>query len=196
LNDDRELQIAYEAKSDKDTIINLTNHSYFNLNGCGSIEDHLLTLMASEFTPVDSAMVPTGELDSVTGTPFDLRENVRIGKNIHQSDPQLQLAAGFDHNFVLGNAQGHLVHAATLSDSDSGRMMQVWTTEPGIQFYSGNRLAAPIAGKRGNIYGRRSGLCLETQHFPDSPNHDNFPSTVLKAQHSYKTLTIYKFSLS
>jgi aldose 1-epimerase len=195
LNDDRELHIDYEAYSDKDTIINLTNHSYFNLNGSGSIEDHFLALMASEFTPIGSGMVPTGELQLVAGTAFDFRENVQIGNNIDQTHPQLERAAGFDHNFVLDrNGEGYLVHAASLSAPASGRIVQVWTSEPAIQFYSGNRLEAPIVGKGGKVYGRRSGLCLETQHFPDSPNHQHFPSTVLKAQGLYKTLTIYKFS--
>ena len=157
LNDDRELRIDYKAHSDRDTIINLTNHSYFNLNGSDSIEDHFLELMASEFTPVGPGLVPTGDLQPVAGTAFDFRKSVQIGNNIDQADPQLQQAVGFDHNFVLDrNGQGGLTLAATLSAPASGRVVQVWTTEPGIQFYSGNRLDAAIVGKGGKVYGRRS----------------------------------------
>ena len=197
LDDNRELAIGYEARTDKDTVINLTNHMYFNLKGSGNVEGHFLTLNSSRFTPVNSEMIPTGELLSVANTPFDFREHTGIRANINLSHIQLRLGGGFDHNWVLDrNDKELLFHAATLSEPDTGRNLQVWTTEPGIQFYSGNRLDATILGKKDKSYGARSGLCLETQHFPDSPNHPNFPSTVLRVQDSYRSTTIYKFGAS
>lgn len=197
LTNHNELKIEYTATTDKATVLNLTNHSYFNLAGPGGsdILQHQLTLHANQFTPVDSGLIPTGELRGVQRTPFDFRQPTAIGARIDQEDEQLKLGKGYDHNFVLNNKKrGSLALAARVAELASGRVMEVWTTEPGIQFYSGNFLDGTIHGKGGQVYQRRSGLCLETQHFPDSPNHPNFPSTVLKPGERYQTTTIYKFS--
>lgn len=197
LTDSNELKIDYAAKSDKDTIINLTNHSYFNLagQGTGDILQHQLQLHASRFTPVDRTLIPTGELRSVKGTPFDFSVPTAIGARISQDDEQLKLGLGYDHNFVLDKeGSQHPAVAASVYEPGSGRVLEVWTTEPGIQFYSGNMLKGTSRGKGGKLYPARSGFCLETQHFPDSPNKPAFPSTVLKAGASFQSSTIYRFS--
>jgi len=196
LNADRQLTIEYQARSDQDTIINLTNHSYFNLRGSGDILDHELMLAADCFTPVDANLIPTGEIRPVNGTPFDFRRPTPIGARIDCVNQQLLLAGGYDHNWVLKpSADNALCHAADLYEPVSGRHLAVWTTEPGIQFYSANKLDEP-AGRHATHYRHRHGLCLETQHYPDSPNHPSFPSTVLRAGSTFRSTTIYKFSAS
>lgn len=197
LTDDNELDIAYEASTDKETILNLTNHAYFNLSGEGdsTILDHELTIHADKITPVNETLIPTGKLQDVTNTPFDFRQSTRIGARIEADDQQLKRGKGYDHNFVLNNQKG-LKNAAEVYSPKTGIVMAVLTEEPGIQFYSGNFMEGgqPI-GKGGKDYGHRSAFCLETQHFPDSPNQPNFPSTVLIPGNTYKTKTVYKFSL-
>ncbi len=183
LNDDSELRIEYQARSDKDTIINLTNHSYFNLAGGGTILDHELKLYANSFTPVSDDLIPTGEIQPVDGTQMDFRTGRVIGNG------------GYDHNFVLDDWKpGSIRSVALLRDPKSGRVLEVLTTEPGIQFYSGNFLDGSLKGKGGVAYQRYAGLCLETQHFPDTPNHPNFPTTVLRAGERYHQLTVYRFT--
>jgi aldose 1-epimerase len=196
LTDKNELRIDYEAQTDQPTVINLTHHSYFNLSAAGSddILGHVLTLFADQFTPVDSRLIPTGELRSVRGTPMDFTRPTEIGARIEQDDEQLIIGKGYDHNWVLNKKAGQLILAARVMESKSGRTMEVYTTEPGIQFYSGNFLDDRIAGKDGPIYRHRGGFCLETQHFPDSPNRPEFPSTVIEPGVKYRSTTIYRFS--
>jgi aldose 1-epimerase len=193
-----ELRIDYAATTDKDTVVNLTNHSYFNLSGDArkEIVDHQLLLRAPQFTPVESTLIPTGELHAVHGTPFDFTKLTVIGARINQDDEQLKFGKGYDHNWVLERAEkGGLQLAAEVFEPTSGRVLEVLTTEPGIQFYSGNFLDGTAKGKGGQLYGHRTGLCLETQHFPDSPNHPKFPSTVLKPGESYRSSTVLHFSV-
>jgi aldose 1-epimerase len=194
LTDSNELKIEYAASTDKDTVVNLTNHSYFNLNGSGDILGHLLMLNASRFTPVDSGLIPTGEMKAVAGTPFDFQKATAIGERIEQNDEQLKLGKGYDHNWVLNQKGPELSLAARVEEPSTGRVMEVWTTQPGIQFYTGNFLDGTIKGKGGKVYARRSALCLETQHFPDSPNKPKFPSALLKPGMEFKSTTVYKFA--
>jgi len=192
-----ELRIEYFAKADKETVVNLTNHSYFNLSGDPrqEITGHDLELNASRFTPVNAVLIPTGELRSVEGTPFDFRKPTAIGARIGAADEQLKFGRGYDHNWVLDRTgDGGVQAAARVTEAKSGRVLEVLTTEPGIQFYSGNFLDGTIRGKDGQAYAHRTGLCLETQHFPDSPNHANFPSTVLKPGQTYHSETIFRFT--
>jgi len=191
------LEIEYQAMSDQDTIINLTNHSYFNLKGAGEgdILQHVLRLNADRFTPVNAALIPTGELRPVAGTPFDFREPTAIGARIDEKDEQLLIAKGYDENFVLSGSEGTLKLAATLGEPQTGRSLEVWTTEPGLQLYSGNFLRGDLSDHNGRPFVSHGGLCLETQHFPDSPNHPDFPSTLLKRGETFSSRTIYRFGV-
>ena len=184
---DNELRVDYRATTDRDTIVYLTNHSYFNLRGAGTILDHELTLNADHFTPVSEDLIPTGEIKSVAGTPMDFRNGKTIGSDIND------VAGGYDHNFVLNDWDGTVRQAARLYEPVSGRVLEILTTEPGMQFYSGNFLDGSFTGKNGFVYEKYTGLCLEPQHFPDAPNHPNFPSTVLRAGKEYKHTSIYRF---
>ena len=195
LRDDNTLSIEFQAHTTTATVVNLANHAYFNLSGnpATPVLDHLLTVNADEFTPVDASLIPTGELRPVAGTPFDFRPPARIGSRIGTDDEQLRLGHGYDHNWVLNKSQsGGLSLAATLTDPATGRTLEVRTTQPGIQFYSGNFLNGSSAGN-GSVFQYRTGLCLETQHFPDSPNHSAFPSTTLHSGETYQETTVLAF---
>ena len=208
LTDKNEFIFDYQATTDRPTPVNLTQHSYFNLagDGKGDILGHVVTLNADRFTPVDSTLIPTGEVKSVAGTPFDFRTSTAIGARIDRNDEQLRYGRGYDHNFVLnkggnggrggkGGIEGDLTLAAHVYEPTTGRVMEVSTTEPGLQFYSGNFLDGTLRGKHGVVYGHRSGFAMETQHFPDSPNKPAFPSTILRPGEEYRSRTIYRFGV-
>ncbi len=198
LTDTNELKIVYWATTDKTTVVNLTHHSFFNLKGAGNgtINDHLLLINAPYYTPVDKGLIPTGDIATVEDTPMDFREITTIGKRVNKDFEQLQFGLGYDHNWVLNqNLEGYN-YAAKVIEPISGRTMEVFTNEPGLQFYGGNFLDGSIIGKEDKPYNHRTAFCLETQHFPDSPNKEHFPSTVLKPGEEYHSICIYKFSIT
>jgi aldose 1-epimerase len=192
-----ELVVEYHATADQPTPVNLSQHTYFNLagEGSGNILQHVLTVRADRYTPVDTTLIPTGKLASVAGTPFDFRVPTAIGARIDQAHPQLHRGKGYDHNFVLSRTGPGLFHAVHLAEPKTGRTLDISTTEPGLQFYSGNFLDGTITGKAGHVYAHRSGIVLETQHFPDSPNQPRFPSTILRPGQEYRSQTVFAFGV-
>jgi aldose 1-epimerase len=194
LFDNNELRIEYHARTDKDTIVNLTNHSYFNLAASGSILEHHLEINAEQFTPISPDLIPTGEIADVDDTPMDFRRSTPIGARIDAPFEQLGFVQGYDHNFVLRGSGAELRRAAKVYEPGSGRSLEVLTTQPGLQFYSGNFLDGSLSGKGGAVYHKHAGLCLETQHFPDSPNHPNFPSVVLRPGEEFNQIAVWRFT--
>ena len=194
LAEDNTLRLEYTAVTDKDTPVNLTQHTYFNLRGRGDVLGHVLQIPADRFTPVDSTLIPNGELRPVAGTPFDFRQPTAIGARIGSTDPQLEFGKGYDHNWVLTKIAGALTVVATVYEPETGRVLEVSSTEPGVQFYSGNFLDGKSVGKGGWAYAVHDGLALEPQHFPDSPNEPGFPSTILKPGQTYRHTLVYRFS--
>ncbi|HEY8513433.1 MAG TPA: aldose epimerase family protein [Cyclobacteriaceae bacterium] len=197
LTHDNKLSIDYRATTDKPTVVNLTNHTYFNLTGDAKrdILDHELILHATQYIPVDKGLIPIGKLEDVAGTPFDFREAHKIGERIDADHPQIVNGIGYDHCWVITGNAGELRLGATVYEPQSGRVMEMYTTEPGVQFYSGNFLNGNTRGKGGKMYNKRDGFCLETEHFPDSPNQPSFPSTVLRPGEEYRSRTVYAFSV-
>ena len=194
LTEDNALRLEYTATTDKDTLVNLTQHSYFNLRGHGDVLGHELQINAREFTPVDGTLIPTGELRPVAGTPFDFRQPTAIGARIGQDDGQLKFGQGYDHNWVITKPRGALAVIATVYETETGRLLELSSTEPGVQFYSGNFLDGTDKGKGGQVYAQHAGLALEPQHFPDSPNRSNFPSVVLQPGKTYHNTIVYHFT--
>ena len=188
------LKISYAATTDKPTVVNLTNHAYFNLAGGGSILNETIAIRASKYTPVDSGLIPTGKLAPVAGTPFDFTKPTPIGSRINANDDQLKIAGGYDHNWVLNAPYSLATPAATVTDSTTGRILKVYTTEPGVQFYTGNFLDGTLKGVNNTVYNKNFGLCLETQHYPDSPNQPTFPTTTLLPGHTMHSTTIFEFT--
>jgi aldose 1-epimerase len=195
LTPDNALKLEFTATTDKDTVINLTQHSYFNLAGKGDILNHVVTIPADKFTPVDSTLIPTGELKPVEGTPFDFRTPTAIGARINQDDQQLKFGGGYDHNWVINKQMGQLTLMGRVHEPSTGRVLEVFSTEPGLQFYTGNFLDGKLTGIGGWVYQFRNGFCMEAQHYPDSPNQPNFPSVVLKPGQVYRNTIMFKFSV-
>lgn len=196
LTDDNALEIEYEADTDKKTVLNLTNHAYWNLSGDATktINHHELMINGHHYTPVDAGLIPTGEMPEVTGTPFDFTSLVAIGKSVNEENEQLAFGKGYDHNWVLNSSEDELGFAAKVVEPASGRVMEIYTSEPGLQFYGGNFLDGTLTGKYGQTIMHRSAFCLETQHYPDSPNQENFPSVIVNPNEKYSTKSVYKFS--
>jgi aldose 1-epimerase len=195
LTDDNGIKLEYTATTDKDTVVNLTQHSYFNLAGKGDILNHEVMMPADKFLPVDSTLIPTGELKPVEGTPFDFRKSTAIGARIHQDNEQLKFGKGYDHCWVMNKPMGTLGLVARVHDPASGRVLEVLSTEPGLQFYTGNFLDGTITGKGGWTYQFRNAFCMEPQHYPDSPNKPEFPSVVLKSGETYKNTIVFRCSV-
>ena len=195
LTEENELRLDFMAATDKDTVVNLTHHSYWNLAGKGDILNHVVSIYGDYYTPVDAGLIPTGKLEPVSGTPFDFRAPTVIGTRVNQDDPQLKLAHGIDHNWVIEKAQkNELTRLARVSEPTTGRVMEVWSTEPAVQFYTGNFLNGTLKGKGGWVYQKNAAICLEPQHYPDSPNQPQFPGTELKPGELFQSTIIYKFT--
>jgi aldose 1-epimerase len=195
LTHDNALRLQYRAETDKDTVVNLTHHSYFNLAGKGGILNHQVMIPADHFTPVDATLIPTGELRPVENTPFDFRAPAAIGARISQDDEQIEFGGGYDHNWVINKKPGELALMARVTEPETGLVMEVWSTEPGLQFYSGNFLDGTITGKGGRVYQQHAAFCMEPQHYPDSPNKPAFPTVELKPGQVFQNTIIYRFSI-